>query len=530
MSTLQKLAGVAALLMATALGACNLSQSGALQEVALNPPTLQASPTRTPIPFGNPTRTAVAAPTITFLGGDDSVVQPAAQVVDVAVIATQPPPQGICSAKPTGNYAVNVRLGPGADFGIVTALRAGQYAEVISRSDNHIEAPWFHIRLGGTTQGWVSPKVVTLYGPCDSLTVDVMSIAPVVSLEPSMTPTPTAMFGFTMNIPLNHLITKVNVGSIPAGTTVMVSTTQFTGSEYLYQIVTADGRYETARDSQLAYSEKGVTQLFPTPTPYVYVATPRDDFDTELYMNLYRTQTIVQVGDIPANTPVRVGSAMYNGTYWTYDISTKDEKHANAMESQLAYIPNSGGGLPPAPTPSAAFQSELGMNVFRVRTTTAVADIPANTAVRVSTAMFDGLVWTYDIATKDELHATAYEWQLAYIPGAGGGGPTPTEPPLTPTVTVPVMALPSDVSSSDVVIPSDTCTVTANSRTNLIAQPGFPLVVGVLDPGPWAQVDATDGKGWYKVTIWTDGRQGWTNLNTVTLHGSCDNLPVESGG
>src|SRR5690349_16515810 len=135
MSTLRKLAGIAALLMAAALGACNLSQSGALQEVALNPPTLQASPTRTPIPFGNPTRTAVAAPTITFLGGDDTVVQPVGQVVDVAVVATQPPPAGICSAKATGNYAVNVRLGPGADFGIATTLRAGQYAPVISQAD-----------------------------------------------------------------------------------------------------------------------------------------------------------------------------------------------------------------------------------------------------------------------------------------------------------------------------------------------------------------------------------------------------------
>jgi hypothetical protein len=175
----------------------------------------------------------------------------------------------------------------------------------------------------------------------------------------------------------------------------------------------------------------------------------------------------------------------------------------------------------------AAFQSELGMNVFRVKTTSAVADIPINTAVRVSMAMFDGTTWTYDIATKDELHATAYEWQLAYIPGAGGGGPTPTEPPVMATAAVPVMSLPSDVSLSDVVIPSDMCTVTVNSRTNLITQPGFPLVVGVLDPGPWAQVDATNGQGWYKVTIWTDGRQGWTNLSTVTLHGPCDNLPVE---
>ena len=177
------------------------------------------------------------------------------------------------------------------------------------------------------------------------------------------------------------------------------------------------------------------------------------------------------------------------------------------------------------PTPSASFQSELGMNVFRVRTTTAVADIPINTAVRVSTATFNGSVWTYDIATKDELHATAYEWQLAYIPGAGGGGPTPTEP--VPTATAPVMDLPAGSSPSDVVIPDGVCTVTANSPTNLVAQPGSSTVVGVLNPGPWAQVDATNGQGWFKVTIWTDGRQGWTNSNTVVLHGPCNTLPVE---
>ncbi len=48
----RKLVGIAALLMAVALSACNLSlQAGAAGEVALNPPTLEASPTRTPIPF-----------------------------------------------------------------------------------------------------------------------------------------------------------------------------------------------------------------------------------------------------------------------------------------------------------------------------------------------------------------------------------------------------------------------------------------------------------------------------------------------
>ena len=308
----KKLLGIVALVMTATLGACNLStQLAAPNEVALNPPTLQNSATRTPISFNNatainPTRTAFAAPTITVLGGNDAGAQPASQVVDVVAVPTQPPPSGICSVKPLGNYDVNVRLGPGADYGIVTALRAGQYAPVLSRA----QVGWLRIDLGTRGQGWVSPKVVALFGPCDNLPVDAASIAPSFPTEPSMTSTPTGMFGFTMNIPLNHLITKVNVGSIPAGTTVMVSTTQFTGSEYLYQIVTADGRYETARDSDLALSETGGTQLFPTPTPYVFVATPTAVFDTEMGLGLYRLQTTTQVGDIPAGTAVNFGSAL----------------------------------------------------------------------------------------------------------------------------------------------------------------------------------------------------------------------------
>ena len=76
MMMFKKLMGLLIVVMAAALSACNLSQSGKAGEVALNPPTLEVRPTRTPIPFINPTRTEVAAPTITQLGGDDTAAQP----------------------------------------------------------------------------------------------------------------------------------------------------------------------------------------------------------------------------------------------------------------------------------------------------------------------------------------------------------------------------------------------------------------------------------------------------------------------
>ena len=455
----RKLTTVVALVLAAALGACNLSQSGAAAEVALNPPTLEISATRTPISFNNPTRTPIAAPTITVLGvggGDNTVAQPASQIVAVGVTATQPPPPNMCSLRPTGTFDVNVRLGPSTDSAIQTALKAGQYLQVVGRSDNG----WLKVPLGGSGYGWVAAKVVTLNGPCNGLPVEgVSAVAAAMQVATSFTPTPTGMFGFTMNIALNHLITKVDVGSIPAGTTVMVTTTRFTGSEYLYDIVTADGRYETARDSQLAHSASGGTLLFPTPTPVVIITTATNS-------------------------------------------------------------------VPYVPTQTAVYNTEIGMGVYRVMTTTALGTIPTGTAVRISSAMFNGTEWTYWIATKDGTSATARESQLAYIPNAGGGGPTPTVP-VVATLTIPVMSLATDVSPSDVVIPDDMCTVTANSTTNLYAQPGSSTVVGILNPGPWSQVDATDGKGWYKVTIWTNGSQGWTNTSTVTLHGPCDKLPVE---
>jgi uncharacterized protein YgiM (DUF1202 family) len=448
---LKKLLAGTALLTAALVSGCNLSTQLAANEVALNPPTLEVSPTSTLALTPLPTRTPIdAAPTLIALGGGDVTNQPVSLTLNGTVIPpTQPPPQGICSAKPTGSFDVNIRMGAGTNFGIITALHAGQYVQVLNRSD----VGWLRVNVDGYGQGWVSGKVVTLFGPCNGLPVEAVATISASVVAPSMTPTPTAMFGFTMNISLNRLITKEKIGDIPAGTTVVVTSTQFNGSFYLYGIVTADGRSATATDSQLAYSASGGLMPFPTPTPYVYVATPTAFFNGEIGMGQYRVVTVTQVEGIPAGTTVRIGSAYYDGTTWMYDISTANGQHATASQSQLAYAPN-----------------------------------------------------------------------------AGGGGPTPTSP-VVATATVPVMDLPTDVSPSDVVIPDGMCTVTAKSKTNLYASPNTSAsVVGVMNPGPWAQVGASNGQGWYKVTIWTDGRQGWGNISTLTLHGPCDSLPTEGGG
>jgi hypothetical protein len=179
------------------------------------------------------------------------------------------------------------------------------------------------------------------------------------------------------------------------------------------------------------------------------------------------------------------------------------------------------------PTPTAVYNNEIGMNVFRVITLTAVGDIPAGTAVRVASAMYNGSTWMYTIATRDEHFGTATQSQLAYLPNGGGGEPTATVSNIA-TATVPVMSLPTDASPSDVVFPDGLCVVVAMTPTNLYAKPNSLRVVGILNPGPWAQVDAVSDQGWYKVTIWTDGSQGWTSLATVQLHGPCASLPVEN--
>src|SRR5574341_2176418 len=80
----------------------------------------------------------------------------------------------------------------------------------------------------------------------------------------------------------------------------------------------------------------------------------------------------------------------------------------------------------PLPTPTAAFGSLIGLGGYPLITTEQVGSIPPGTRVRISSALFDGQGWLYQIVAIDEqTMADAREHQLAYAADFTPG-PTPT--------------------------------------------------------------------------------------------------------
>ena len=107
------------------------------------------------------------------------IAEPTTAPTDAAIVAPTeviPPttaPQAV-SVSPVGD-SVNVRSGPGTDYGIVTALTAGQSAIVIGRN---AAGDWLHIE-----QGWVNTGVVAVVGDASQVAV-VEIAAPVVQDVP----------------------------------------------------------------------------------------------------------------------------------------------------------------------------------------------------------------------------------------------------------------------------------------------------------------------------------------------------------
>lgn len=84
------------------------------------------------------------------------------------------------------------------------------------------------------------------------------------------------------------------------------------------------------------------------------------------------------------------------------------------------------GMTPLIPTPTAHFNSSIGVSGYPLITTEQVGVIPANTRVRVSSAYLGMEGWIYTVVMVDEKTAAdAKESQLAYAPGIEPG-PTPT--------------------------------------------------------------------------------------------------------
>jgi len=196
-------------------------------------------------------------------------------------------------------------------------------------------------------------------------------------------------------------ITNENVGAIPAGARVRISSATQDASDWIYLIVTQDEQTTAeARASQLAWAA-GVT-----PGP-----TPTSPFDSGAWSD-YTLMTLVDIGPIPANTWVRISSGWFNGVEWRYTIVAPDAvTTAEAGASQLTYRP----GYVTNPTPTAMFGNAIGQTGASVTTTQAIGSIPAFATVHISSAWYNGVEWTYTVYADNGATADARESQLSFL-------------------------------------------------------------------------------------------------------------------
>jgi hypothetical protein len=230
--------------------------------------------------------------------------------------------------------------------------------------------------------------------------------------------TPTARYMGESGGTAYPLLTRERIGAIPANTRVGVRQAIYTGAEWIYTVGMPDGvTVAEARESQLTYAP-GVTPGAPEPTPR---------FAGLIGMGGFPILTREKIGEIPANTRVRISHASMGLDGWGYFIVMPDEKtSAQARETQLDFAP---GITPNAPTPQARFGLMIGGN-FSLVLKVAVEGLPAGTRVRVTSAHqgMDG--WVYTVMTQNGTSSYEVpESQLDYALGIQALPSTPTLPP-----------------------------------------------------------------------------------------------------
>ncbi len=516
------------LLMMVMLAACQLQ--------ALNQEPGEITLTPFPTVSAEATAEATAEPLISSEGDDLGIVA-AAPPTDIVAITptagapgapTRTAPSERCTATPNGGFDVNIREQPGAQYPINGVLRYGSYADTYGRTNSG----WYQVDIPGTSFGWVSSSVVTLNGPCNLQIVseNTGSSASVVStpLANSIGATPTSALLSGGRSGYIYLTTE-NVSGIPANTLVSIGSAYFDGYGWMYQIVTEDGKSANARDNQLAYAP-GIVPGGPTPTMA---------FSGYLGMGVYWFITTEQVGSIPANTRVNLSTAYFDGYDWIYLVTTDGSTFVEVRQTQLAWAPDA---TPGAPTPSAALPipsavecratANNALGVVNIRSGpgvnfAALNAFGTNDAVSVLARTDNGwyLIKMYAFGNPFEGFAPAGEIALS-----GDCNTLTLIPAANYQATPAVQELATDVSPDDVVIPDGMCTVIAvtNSATIYESNRADSAVIGVLRPGPWLTVSAHDGKGWYRVTLFSGGL-GWMDGSQVQvngLEGACEELPV----
>lgn len=126
------------------------------------------------------------------------------------------------------------------------------------------------------------------------------------------------------------------------------------------------------------------------------------------------------VGDLMPGT-VMVQQAFYDRQTWRYTISANGVTARDVPESLLD------GAPVPAPTPTMIYDYGRWGWANPLILAEPVADFPAGTRVRISSAMFDGAAWQLDVMTEDNRVLHVREAQLAPPPNP------PADPRVTPT-------------------------------------------------------------------------------------------------
>lgn len=127
------------------------------------------------------------------------VVQPPVATEEVSAPPVQDTTAGdVCEVGAQGSSAVNVRSGPGTDFGAIAQIQPGSRLEVTG-----YYTTWYQVAVPGIGPGWVRQDVVVQFGPCDTIPqveapqgiqppVQTEEVAPDGPVEATPTYTPTA--------------------------------------------------------------------------------------------------------------------------------------------------------------------------------------------------------------------------------------------------------------------------------------------------------------------------------------------------
>lgn len=151
---------------------------------------------------------------------------------------------------------------------------------------------------------------------------------PTIQSPSSSVITPTAIFSRELGMGGFPALTLEQIGLIPPNTRVNVSTASLQDG-WVYSIYDANGSYENARESQLAFAPD-ITPGAPTPTAGFA--------DLWRQGNVYAI-TLVDVGNIPAGTRVYISGGHYGEGEWLYMVSNAElGLSGEVTESQLEVV------------------------------------------------------------------------------------------------------------------------------------------------------------------------------------------------